>query len=115
MKAMPMTKILALSMALAWAPASLAADLAGDMPDIEKIRFCKRLGEHAVQALYSRDRGAPMPLYAEDAGNGPRIINAIVRRIYGDPAIVAPQEAAAVSRATCHDMMGVRDAPQDAD
>jgi hypothetical protein len=32
------------------------------MPDAQKIRFCERVRDHAVQALYNRDRGRPMKL-----------------------------------------------------
>ena len=31
------------------------------MPDAQKIRFCERVRDHAVQALYNRDRGCTRP------------------------------------------------------
>jgi len=107
MKPLFRTMIFALLGPLAWAP-SYATDIQNDIPDIEKIRFCKRIRDHAIQTLYNRDRGAPMKLYEEDGNNGPRIVNVIIRRIYEEPQISTPQKAAAFGQATCNEMMGVQ-------
>lgn len=77
------------------------------MPDAQRIRFCERIRDFALQALYDRDRGRPMKLFAEDGSNGPRIANAIIRRIYEEPQIASPKAAEAFGRGTCNEMMAV--------
>ncbi|MCL2346214.1 MAG: hypothetical protein FWC58_10235 [Desulfobulbus sp.] len=104
MKRLCLTMICALLGILAWLPAGHAAD---DMPDAEKMRFCKRIRDHAIQTLYNRDGGSPMRLYEEDGSNGPRIINVIIRRIYEDRGIATPKQAEDFGLATCNQMMGV--------
>jgi hypothetical protein len=106
MKRLPLTLSLTMLCALL-GPLAYAADEA--MPEIEKIRFCKRVRDHAIQALYSRDGGSPMKLYNEDGSNGPRIINVIIRHIHAEPRIANPAQAEEYSQATCHDMMGIKD------
>ncbi|WP_309267935.1 hypothetical protein [Azonexus sp.] len=101
--------IFALLGSLAWAPVH-AASVKDEMPDAEKMRFCKRIRDHAIQTLYNRDRGAPMKLYEEDGSNGPRIINVIIRRIYEDPKISSPKEAETFGLTTCNEMMGTQGA-----
>lgn len=83
-----------------------AGNIPDDMPDAQKIRFCERVRDHALQALYSRDRGVPMRLFAEDGSDGPRIVNHIIRRIYEEPQISSPKKAEAFGRVACHEMMG---------
>lgn len=101
--------LLALLMApAAWAHGGHAGQIPDDMPDAQKIRFCERVRDHALQALYDRDRGSPMKLYEEDGSHGPRIVNHIIRRIYDEPQISSPKKAEAFGRATCHEMMGAR-------
>ena len=78
------------------------------MPDAQRIRFCERVRDFALQALYDRDRGRPMKLFQEDGSDGPRITNHIVRRIYEEPQISSPKKAEAFGRATCNEMMGSR-------
>ncbi len=109
MKRLCLTTIFALLGPLAWAPAH-AASVQDDMPDTEKMRFCKRIRDHAIQTLYNRDRGTPMKLYEEDGANGPRIINIIIRRIYEDPQISDPQKAATFGQDICNEMMGTQGA-----
>ena len=78
------------------------------MPDAQKIRFCERVRDHALQAFYNRDRGRPMKLFEEDGSDGPRITNIIIRRIYEEPQISSPKKAEAFGRATCNELMGTK-------
>ena len=82
------------------------------MPDAQKIRFCERVRDFALQAYYDRDRGRPMKHFAEDGSPGPRITNHIIRRIYEEPQISSPKKAEAFGRATCNEMMGTKEMPQ---
>lgn len=93
------------SQALAHAHAVKVDD---SMPDAQRIRFCERVRDFALQALYDRDKGRPMKLFQEDGSDGPRITNHIVRRIYEEPQISSPKKAEAFGRATCNEMMGGR-------
>lgn len=88
-----------------WAHAH-AGKIDDDMPDVQKIRFCERVRDFALQAFFDRDKGRPMKLFAEDGSNGPRITNAIIKRIYDEPQISSPKKAEAFGRATCNEMMG---------
>lgn len=97
--------LLALILPPAWAQSGPDA-----MPDAEKVRFCERVRDHALQALYDRDRGKPMRLYAEDGSPGLRIVNHVIRRIYDEPQIASPKEAQAFGRGTCNEMMGTQGA-----
>ena len=76
-----------------------------DMPDIQKIRFCERVRDHALQAFYDRDRGRPMKQFTEDGSNGPRITNEIIRHIYAEPQISSPKRAETFGRARCNELM----------
>ncbi|PKO86639.1 MAG: hypothetical protein CVU18_13895 [Betaproteobacteria bacterium HGW-Betaproteobacteria-12] len=98
----------ALLMPAAWAHGGHAGNIPDDMPDAQKIRFCERVRDHALQALFDRDRGSPMKLYEEDGSHGPRIVNHIIRRIYDEPQISSPKKAEAFGRATCNEMMGTQ-------
>jgi hypothetical protein len=82
------------------------------MPDAQRIRFCERVRDHALQAFYNRDKGRPMKLFDEDGGDGARITNHIIRRIYEEPQIASPKAAEAFGRATCNEMMGSKTAPE---
>lgn len=99
-----------LIMPLAWGHGHPVA-VGDDMPEVEKIRFCERVRDHALQALYSRDQGRPMKLFAEDGSDGARISNHITRRIYDEPQINSPRKADAFGRATCNEMMGTKTRP----
>ncbi|PKO48688.1 MAG: hypothetical protein CVU31_04280 [Betaproteobacteria bacterium HGW-Betaproteobacteria-4] len=72
------------------------------MPDAQRIRFCERVRDHALQAFYNRDKGRPMKLFDEDGGDGARITNHIIRRIYEEPQISSPKKAETFGRATCN-------------
>lgn len=106
-----MTKTLALLTTLLLASPNLwahghAGQVDDAMPDAQKIRFCERVRDFALQAFFDRDKGRPMKLFAEDGSNGPRITNVIIRRIYEEPQISSPKKAEAFGRATCNEMMG---------
>ncbi len=83
-----------------------AGAIPDDMPDAQKIRFCERVRDHALQAFYNRERGQPMKLFEEDGSSGARITNLIIRRIYEEPQISSPKKAETFGRATCNEMMG---------
>ena len=78
------------------------------MPDAQRIRFCERVRDHALQAFYNRDKGRLMKLFDEDGSDGARITNRIIRRIYEEPQISSPKKADAFGRATCNEMMGTK-------
>lgn len=79
-----------------------------DMPDSQRIRFCERVRDHALQTFYNRDKGRPMKLFDEDGSDGARITNHIIRRIYAEPQISSPKKAEVFGRATCNEMMGTK-------
>ena len=82
------------------------------MPNSQKIRFCERVRDHALQTFYSRDKGRPMKLFDEDGSNGARITNVVIRRIYADPQIATPNKAEILGRAICNEMMGTKPEPE---
>ncbi len=82
------------------------------MPEAQRIRFCERVRDHALQNFYNRERGQPMRLFDEDGSDGARITNHIIRRIYADPQIASPKQAEIFGRASCHEMMGVKAASE---
>ena len=77
-------------------------------PDAQKIRFCERVRDHALQAFYNRERGQAIKLFDEDGSDGARITNHIIKRIYEEPQISSPKKAEAFGRATCNEMMGTK-------
>ncbi|PKO92369.1 MAG: hypothetical protein CVU16_06890 [Betaproteobacteria bacterium HGW-Betaproteobacteria-10] len=89
-----------------------AGQIDDSMPEAQKIRFCERVRDHALQTFYNRDKGRPMKLYAEDGSDGARITNFIIRRIYEEPQISSPKKAETFGRATCNEMMGSKLAPE---
>lgn len=76
------------------------------LPDAERIRFCERMRDQALQAFYDREQGRAMKLFIEDGSRGPRIANQITRHIYGEPQIAARRHAETFGRATCNEMIG---------
>lgn len=88
-----------------WAHAH-AGKIEDSMPDAQKIRFCERVRDFALQAFYDRDKGRPMKRFEEDGSPGPRITNLIIERIYNEPQISSPKKAEAFGRASCNEMMG---------
>ena len=82
------------------------------MPEAQKIRFCERVRDHALQTFYNRERGQPMKLFDEDGSDGARITNHIIRRIYAEPQISSPKKAEIFGRATCNELMGNKAVPE---
>ena len=101
--------LLALAGAL---PPAHAAQPGDAMPDAQKVRFCERVRDFAVQAYYDREKGRPMKVFAEDGAAGARITNVVIRRIYEEPQIATPKAAETLGRATCNEMMGSKLAPE---
>lgn len=75
------------------------------LPDAERIRFCERMRDQALQAFYDREHGRPIKLFSEDGSRGPRIANHISRRIYEEPQIASRRHAESFGRSTCNEMM----------
>jgi len=89
----------------------LAAAEDHDMPEVQKVRFCERVRDFALQAFFDREKGRPMKVFQEDGSAGPHITNHIIRHIYEEPQISSPKKAEAYGRATCNEMMqGARSA-----
>ncbi len=82
-----------------------AAPVDDAMPDAQRIRFCERVRDFALQAFFDREKGRPMKVFEEDGSNGSRITNHIIRRVYEEPQISSPKKAEAFGRATCNEMM----------
>ena len=51
--------LVALAPTCAWSHAH-AGKIDDSMPDAQKIRFCERVRDFALQAFYDRDKGRPM-------------------------------------------------------
>jgi hypothetical protein len=107
MKRFSFTLIALLAVSGAWAHGH-SGPIDDSMPDAQKIRFCERVRDHALQAFYNRDRGRPMKLFDEDGGDGARITNYVIRRIYEEPQISSPKKAETFGRGTCNEMMGTK-------
>ncbi|MBP5987292.1 MAG: hypothetical protein KA538_08915 [Azonexus sp.] len=107
MKRITLTLIGLLAVSGVWAHGH-AGQIDDSMPDAQKIRFCERVRDHALQAFYNRDRGRPMKLFDEDGSDGARITNHIIKRIYEEPQISSPKKAETFGRATCNEMMGTK-------
>ncbi|MEN9478777.1 MAG: hypothetical protein RLZZ298_172 [Pseudomonadota bacterium] len=88
----------------------VAAD--SGMSDVQKVRFCERIRDHALQTYYNRERGQPIKLFAEDGSDGARITNTIIKRIYADLQISTPKKAEDFGRAKCNEMMGTKQVPE---
>jgi hypothetical protein len=74
-------------------------------PDAWKYRLCSEMSSVALQALHDRDKGRPPRAYPEDGGPGGRIANAIVRKVYEEPAISSPKRAETFGRAYCNEQL----------
>lgn len=88
----------------AWAHGH-AGQVGDDVPDAQKIRFCNRVRDFAMQAFNEREKGKPMKLFEEDGSDGPRVMNHIIKRIYEEPQISSPKKADAFARGTCNELM----------
>ena len=82
------------------------------MPEAQKIRFCERVRDFALQACYDREKGRPMKVFVEDGSDGARITNIVIKRIYEEPQISSPKKAETFGRGTCNEMMGSKTAPE---
>jgi len=102
----PTAACIMLLMATAAWPHGHAGKVDDSMPDVQKIRFCERVRDFALQAFYDREKGKAMMVFAEDGGDGARITNFIILRIYEEAQISSPKKAEAFGRATCNEMMG---------
>jgi hypothetical protein len=102
----PTAACIMLLMATAAWPHGNAGKVDDSMPDVQKIRFCERVRDFALQAFYDRDKGKAMMVFAEDGSDGARITNFIILRIYEEAQISSPKKAEAFGRATCNEMMG---------
>jgi hypothetical protein len=93
-------------------PHAHAGKIDDSMPDAQKIRFCERVRDFALQAYYDREKGRPMKVFAEDGSDGARITNIVIKRIYEEPQISSPKKAETFGRATCNELMGTKNAPE---
>jgi hypothetical protein len=108
----PLTAAILLLAAGSAMPHGGGAKVDDSMPDAQKIRFCERVRDFALQAYYDRERGRPMKVFVEDGSDGPRITNIVIRRIYEEPQISSPKKAEAFGRGTCNEMMGTKNVPE---
>ncbi len=74
-------------------------------PDAWKYRLCNEMTTVARQALDDRDKGRPPRRFADDGGPGPAIANALVQRIFTEPAITSPKRAEAIARSYCNEKL----------
>jgi hypothetical protein len=111
MKSLVVIAVSCLSIQGAWSH-GMPVTVDDSMPDAQRIRFCERVRDHALQAFYNRDKERPMKLFDEDGSDGARITNHIIRRIYEEPQISSPKKAETFGRATCNEMMGSKTAPE---
>ena len=101
--------VLILLAAIAAQPGLATAALGDEeMTDTQKMRFCERVRDHALQAFYNRERGQPRKLFEEDGGDGARISNLVIKRVYEEPQISSPRRAETYGRATCNEMMNTK-------
>ena len=111
MKRLSVACIALLAISAAW-PHAHAGKIDDSMPDAQKIRFCERVRDFALQAYYDREKGRPMKVFVEDGSDGARITNHVIKRIYEEPQISSPKKAETFGRATCNEMMGTKVAPE---
>ena len=93
-------------------PHAHAGKVDDNMPDAQKIRFCERVRDFALQAFYDSDKGRPMKVFVEDGSDGARITNIVIKRIYEEPQISSPKKAETFGRATCNELMGTKAVPE---
>ena len=111
MKRLLVICVVSLAPTCVWSHAH-AGKIDDSMPDAQKIRFCERVRDFALQAFYDRDKGRPMKVFVEDGSDGARITNHVITRIYEEPQISSPKKAEAFGRATCNEMMGTKATPE---
>jgi hypothetical protein len=101
------------ALAMAGAPSDASAHghpavIDPNAPDAWKYKLCAEMTTVAIQALHQRDRGRPKTVYPDDGGPGSRIANAIVDKVYDEPAIASPKRAEAFGRAYCNEQLDER-------
>ena len=111
MKRLSVACLALLATTSAW-PHAHAGKIDDSMPDAQKIRFCERVRDFALQAYSDREKGRPMKVFEEDGSDGARITNIVIKRIYEEPQISSPKKAETFGRATCNEMMGNKIAPE---
>lgn len=89
---------------LAWAHGHPAA-IDPAAPDAWKYRLCGEMSTVAIQALHERENGRAMKQYDEDGTPGPRLANAIIRKVYAEPGIASPKRADTFGRAFCNEQL----------
>ena len=67
---MPILAGLGLLMMASALPQARAATYGDGMPEAQKVRFCERVRDFAVQAFYDREKGRPMKVFVEDGSAG---------------------------------------------
>ncbi len=87
-------------------PHAHAAKSDDGMPDAQKVRFCERVRDFALQAYYDREKGRPMKVFVEDGSAGAHITNVVIKRIYDEVQISSPKKAETLGRDTCNERMG---------
>ena len=105
MKRLTIASLGLLMMTGAW-PHAHAGKVDDSMPDAQKIRFCERVRDFALQAYYDREKGRPMKVFVEDGSAGAHITNVVIKRIYEKPQIATAKAAETLGRETCNVMMG---------
>ncbi len=111
MKRLSVAGLALLATSSVW-PHAHAGKIDDNMPDAQKIRFCERVRDFALQAFYDREKGRPMKVFVEDGSDGARITNLVIKRIYEEPQISSPKKAETFGRATCNEMMGTKAVPE---
>ena len=112
MKRLLLAALGALFAQVLWAHGGHSGNIDDSMPDAQKIRFCERVRDFALQAYYDREKGRPMKIFVEDGSDGARITNLVIKRIYEEPQISSPKKAETFGRATCNEMMGTKLVPE---
>ncbi len=82
-----------------------AAAIDPDLPDAWKYKLCGEMSTVAIQALYDRDKGRPMKLATDDRNIATQITNALIQKVYAEPAIASPKRADAFGRAFCNEQL----------
>ncbi|MDO8933192.1 MAG: hypothetical protein Q7U97_12420 [Rhodocyclaceae bacterium] len=74
-------------------------------PEAWKYKLCGEMATVALQALHDRDKDRAPKTWTEDGGAGPRIANAITRRVFEEPQISSPKKAESFGRAYCMEQL----------
>ena len=67
------------------------------------IQTCGKMSTVAIQALYERDAGRPARYFEKDGLKEADVANAIIEKIYAEPAIRSPKRADIFARAYCNE------------